>query len=157
MWKVIAIVLLAVVLIVGCATIFKGTSQQIHLPFFLPNKACIKIADVYVDGVKVGQTPIVIKVNCNNEHTIELKKLDGTSKSFRTPQYLAFDWLILDILPYGLNCTVIAIIVDAVTGSWDYLGQNYLMKVDPIKLAEPVAGVGENPFAHRHIDLDLSR
>ena len=123
MFKIVMSILLVLALCIGCATIFKGTTGEVNA------KALTGTADVYVDGIKAGQTPMTVKISCNNQHTIELKKADGTTKAFRTDQSLGAGWLIVDIIPGG----IISIVVDAVTGSWYYVTPKEVTIDNPIK------------------------
>ena len=77
---------------------------------------------------------MTVKISCNNQHTIELKKADGTTKAFRTDQSLGAGWLIVDIIPGG----IISIVVDAVTGSWYYVTPKEVTIDNPIKEKQSV-------------------
>jgi hypothetical protein len=62
------LVLLASTSIVGCATLFKGTSQSISVSS-VPSGA-----DVFVDNEFKGKTPVSIKLKKNKYNTIEIRK-----------------------------------------------------------------------------------
>jgi hypothetical protein len=152
--KKVVFVLIALVLIsAGCAAIFKGSGSEIS------SKALSGTADIYVDGSKVGQTPMTLKLN-NSAHKIELKKEDGTTKVFMVNPSVGGGWIVADILLTGL----IGIIVDAATGSWNYLEPHEVIIDDPIgnqtitlTPAEEVWHTKDNPLLHKRITVDLTK
>lgn len=62
------LLVLNVVLFASCSTIFKGTSQSITFSSEPPG------AEVLVDGISMGQTPVTIKLKKNKYDSLMLKK-----------------------------------------------------------------------------------
>jgi hypothetical protein len=96
----------------GCATLFKGTSEEVRL------ESKPGGAEVWIDGQKIGTTPVSLKLESKKTYNIEFK-LDGKTKTFRLTNHMAAGYLILDILA-GL----VPVIVDAATGAWMKLDTN---------------------------------
>lgn len=95
----------------NCATIFKGTSEEVN---FGSNPVG---AEVWVDGQLMGKTPINFKLSSKKEYKIEFK-FEDQSKSVVLNNHIGADWIILDVLG-GL----IPVIIDAATGAWYSLDQ----------------------------------
>lgn len=96
----------------GCATLFKGTSEEVRFGSD-PQKA-----EVWVNGAKMGETPISLKLESKKTYQIEFRK-EGYKPVTRTiTNHVGAGWIILDVLA-GL----IPIIVDAATGAWYSLDQ----------------------------------
>lgn len=90
----------------GCATLFKGTSEEIN---FGSNPVG---AEVWVDGNMMGHTPVNFKLVTKKTYTIELR-YQGQSKTITLNNHVGAGWIILDVLA-GL----IPVIIDAATGAW---------------------------------------
>jgi len=111
-WK--ALVALIVSLhFVGCATLFKGTTQEVHFNSN-PQKA-----RVFVNGADMGETPIALKLETKKTYTIEFRADGYRSKSYTVSNHVGAGWVILDVLS-GL----VGVIIDAATGAWYSLDQN---------------------------------
>jgi hypothetical protein len=96
----------------SCATLFKGTSEEVRFGSE-PQKA-----EVWVNGAKMGETPISLKLESKKTYTIEFRK-EGYKPVTRTiTNHVGAGWIILDVLA-GL----IPVIVDAATGAWYSLDQ----------------------------------
>jgi PEGA domain len=66
--SVLIVVLFSFVfLISSCATLFKGTRQEVSFNSN-PQKA-----EVWVNGAKLGETPVSLKLESKKDHTIEFK------------------------------------------------------------------------------------
>jgi hypothetical protein len=112
---VFKIVSLAVVLgmfwsLSGCATILAGKQKDVSFAAD-PNGA-----QVYVNGSLMGTTPVQIKLENNKDYTIEFKKEGYQTKTYFLNKGIGVGWLILDVL-FGL----VPVVVDAVTGDWNFL------------------------------------
>jgi len=96
----------------SCATLFKRTSEEVRFGSE-PQKA-----EVWVNGAKMGETPISLKLESKKTYTIEFRK-EGYKPVTRTiTNHVGAGWIILDVLA-GL----IPVIVDAATGAWYSLDQ----------------------------------
>lgn len=96
----------------SCATIFKGTSQEVNFNSD-PQKA-----EVCVNGTKMGETPVALKLVCKKTYTIEFKREGYETKAYTITNHVGAGWVILDVLT-GL----VGVIVDAATGAWYSLDQ----------------------------------
>lgn len=96
----------------SCATLFKGTSQEVSFNSD-PQKA-----EVWVNGNKMGETPLALKLECKKTYTIEFKKEGYETKSYNITNHVGAGWIILDVLA-GL----VGVVVDAATGAWYSLDQ----------------------------------
>jgi len=99
-------------LLSGCATLFKGTSEEVRFGS-APQKA-----EVWVNGAKMGETPISLKLESKKTYQIEFRKEGYKPVQRNITNRVGAGWIILDVLA-GL----IPIIVDAATGAWYSLDQ----------------------------------
>jgi hypothetical protein len=90
----------------GCATLFKGTSEEVRF------ESKPTGAEVWIDGIKFGTTPAVFKLESKKTYAIEFK-MDGKTRAVRPTNHMQAGYLVLDILA-GL----VPVIVDAATGAW---------------------------------------
>lgn len=93
-------------LLTGCATLFKGDTQVI------PVTSDVEGAEVLVNGVPYGKTPLQLRLKTNKTYTIIVRKGDR-ERTFTITNSIGAQWVILDILG-GL----IPVIIDASTGAW---------------------------------------
>jgi len=96
----------------NCATLFKGTSEELNL------NSDPQRAKVYLNGIKMGETPVTLKLECKKTYTIEFKKEGFETQTYNITNHVGAGWIILDVLA-GL----IGVIVDAATGAWYSLDQ----------------------------------
>lgn len=75
-------------------------------------------AEVFVNGVPRGKTPLSLQLDSSHGQVITFKKPGYKDHTVTLTSQLGAGWLILDIL-FGI--TLVPIIVDAATGSWNYL------------------------------------
>jgi hypothetical protein len=94
----------------GCATILAG--KQANVSFSADPEG----AQVYVNGSLMGKTPVQIKLENNKDYTIEFREEGYQTKTVFLSKGLGAGWLILDVV-FGL----VPVIVDAVTGDWNFL------------------------------------
>ncbi len=111
--SVSCILALTMCLLVGCAAIFSGTSDNVD---FSSEPSAAK---VYVNGNLMGNTPCRLKLESKKVYQIEFKKEGYETKTFTITNHVGVGWIILDILG-GL----IPIVVDAATGAWYGLDQD---------------------------------
>ena len=96
----------------NCATLFKGTNEEVRFGSE-PQKA-----EVWINGAKIGETPISLKLESKKTYQIEFRK-EGYRPVTRTiTNHVGAGWIILDVLA-GL----VPVIVDAATGAWYSLDQ----------------------------------
>jgi len=96
----------------SCATLFKGTSEEVRFGSD-PQKA-----EVWVNGAKMGETPISLKLESKKTYQIEFRKEGYKTVTKNITNRVGAGWIILDVLA-GL----IPVIVDAATGAWYSLDQ----------------------------------
>lgn len=96
----------------SCATLFGKKTHNLAVSSEPRN------ADVYVNGFKMGQTPVELKLKADKSYTIEFRKEGYESVTKVVNTKVGAGWIVLDVLGGG-----IPIIVDAVTGSWSKLDQ----------------------------------
>lgn len=104
----ISMLLVFVLTLEGCATIFSGSYDEVDLSSEPTG------AKILVNGKDEGNTPMTVRLKKSKEYTIEFVKDGFQTKSLRMTYGLGAGWLILDILS-GL----VGIIVDAATGNWN--------------------------------------
>ena len=115
-------------LISSCALIFKGTKEEVNFGSD-PQRA-----EVYVNGVKMGETPFALKLVTKETYAIEFRLEGYKSKSFQINNKVGAGWIILDIL-----CGLIPVIIDAATGAWYSLDQKNINAVLEKQQEEPIA------------------
>jgi hypothetical protein len=99
----------------GCATLFNEKDPAVS---FMSSPSD---AQVYVNGAQMGETPCTIKLETDKEYTIEFRKDGYQTKTYFLTNQIGPVWIILDILG-----GFIPIIVDAATGDWYELSQEYV-------------------------------
>jgi hypothetical protein len=108
-----AFLLLPVLLVFSsCATLLKGTNQLVTFGSDPQN------AEVWVNGAKLGETPLSIMLETKKTYTIEFKK-EGFRPTTKTiTNHVGAGWIVLDVI-----CGLVPVIVDASTGAWYSLDQ----------------------------------
>jgi len=109
--KIIALGL-AILYLSSCATIFKGTTEEVNV------NSDPQRAQIFIDGKLMGETPITLKMESKKTYLIEFKKEGYKTKTFNLTNHVGAGWIILDVLA-GL----IPVVVDAATGAWYHLDQ----------------------------------
>ena len=101
--------LIACVLIAGngCATVFKGNNSNVG---FVSQPAG---AEVFVNGFKMGQTPMQVKLESKKTQVVEFRMAGYKPQTFTLTNSVGAGWVVLDVL-FG----IIPVVVDAVTGAW---------------------------------------
>ena len=102
----------------SCATIFKGSTDDVS---FSSDPSGAK---VYVNGTLLGTTPVQLELKSINSYTIEFKKEGYETRTVLLNNSVGGGWIVLDVL-FGL----VPIIVDAATGNWYSLDQEYVNAV----------------------------
>ena len=76
-------------------------------------------AEVYVNGFRMGVTPVELNLKADKSYTIQYRKKGYQSVTKVVNTKVGAGWIILDVLG-GL----IPVIVDAATGNWNKLDQD---------------------------------
>ena len=105
--------------VTGCATVFKGATDTVNFASE-PTEA-----DLYVNGTNLGKTPLQLELKSKSKdtHTCEFKKQGYETKAVILYSSVGAGWVILDIVFLLL---FIPIIVDAASGNWFEIDQNYV-------------------------------
>lgn len=96
----------------SCATLL---APKTH-PLSLNSKP--EDAEIYIDGVKMGKTPVKIKLKASKSYIIEFRKEGYEPISRIVNTKVNTDWLLIDVLAGFLP-----VLVDAATGAWNVLDQ----------------------------------
>jgi len=99
----------------GCAALEKGTHERVDFVSEPTN------ADVYVNGELMGTTPVTLKLESKETYQIEFKKKGYTTKRYTITNHVGTKWIVFDVI-----LGVAPVLVDAITGSWYELDQDYL-------------------------------
>lgn len=106
MRSLLSLLLLALIPLTGCATLFAGT----------PNVAMDSTpvaADVYINGEMVGTTPLKMELEPKHVESITFRADGYEDLTVYLGRSVGAGWVVLDILG-----GVLPVIVDAVTGKW---------------------------------------
>lgn len=109
----IASIIALTLLNTGCAALFAPMTHPLSISSD-PHGAV-----VYVNGYKMGTTPLELSLKADKSYTIEFRKegYDTVTRVVNTK--VGAGWVILDVLG-----GVIPVVIDAATGSWNMLDQN---------------------------------
>jgi hypothetical protein len=124
--KVIFIALICVYLS-SCALVFKGTKQEVSF------RSDPKRAEVYINGIRMGETPLTLKLVTKQTYAIEFKIEGYKPKSVQINNKVGAGWVVLDIV-LGL----VPVIVDAATGAWYSLDQKNIDAVLEKQQKKPI-------------------
>jgi hypothetical protein len=97
----------------GCATLFKGNTERVDM------QASPVQADVYIDGILMGKTPLQLKLASKKEYAIEFRAEGYQPRVYHISNRVGAGWIVLDVI-LGL----VPVIIDAATGAWCKLDQN---------------------------------
>ncbi|WP_395842933.1 PEGA domain-containing protein [Cystobacter fuscus] len=97
----------AVSLSVGCATVFADKTNLI------PISSTPTHADVYIDGLKRGRTPLTLQLDPRRSYTIVFKKEGLEDKVFDVRNQVGVGWVVLDVV-LGLW----PVLIDMSTDAW---------------------------------------
>jgi len=100
----------------GCwATMVKGSSSDIQ------TNSSPRGAEVWVNGINRGMTPLKLTLRSNENYTIMFKKEGYETVTRNVSCSVSAGWVILDIMS-----GIVPVIIDAATGSWYRLDQENL-------------------------------
>ncbi len=119
--KILACLAVIILLIHGCASIFKGTNEQIYV-----NSEPVG-AKIYVNGALMGSTPVMLQLKSNKTYNIEFRMDGYETRTYTLTNHLGAGWVILDVL-----CGLLPVVIDAITGAWYGLDQdNVYIQLEP--------------------------
>jgi hypothetical protein len=119
---------LAASLQTACATVLARDREMVSVTSDLPG------AEVHVNGVPYGKTPLQLPVDGSTDQTITIK-VGSTLHTCVLAATIRPEWIVLDVAMGG-----IPVIVDAVTGKWRSLDSTYCHAAMPgggVGLGEP--------------------
>lgn len=116
MKKLMALMLVFSLISTGCATVFKGGAEPVEFSSNPPG------AEVYVDGLQRGTTPVSVPLESNKTHNVEFRKPGYTTQTSSLSNGVDGGWIVLDVVP-GFLLGFIPLIVDAITSDWNKLNQ----------------------------------
>ncbi len=101
------LVLLLCFLLTGCATLFKSKTAVVNFDSEPQG------VDVYINGNRMGTTPLPLKLSHKEPVTVTFKKEGYQDKTYIINTKVGAGWVILDV--FG---GFIPVIIDAVTENW---------------------------------------
>ena len=104
--KIQAIALCAALALSGCASIIKGSEEQITV---VSDKDVV----IYVDGVKYGTESAIAKIKKGKTHTVTVKKEGCEAVSIETGEKFDMTSLLGILIDFG----IISIPIDLMTGA----------------------------------------
>ena len=110
-WRIVMIVMAAGV-VAGCATLFNSGTKSVAM------SSNPSAAQVWIDNVNRGATPITLELNNHQSHTVVFRKEGYQDVACELTASVGAGWVILDILG-GL----LPVIIDAATGEWKGIDQ----------------------------------
>jgi hypothetical protein len=127
----------------GCAAIFNGTTETVRINTLPPG------ADVSVNGNYLGQGPIDVQVKRQSSTAVQVTKDGYQPGSVLVEHHAEAGWFLWDITTCIIPVTLcIPVIVDAVSGAWFGIDDEYAVKLQPLPKPPPVvqpAPVPESP------------
>ncbi len=103
--SLIFVLVLCVVLAPGCATILRGSTQQVTVACEYPN------ATLYIDGIQTA--PGVQTLKRDRFHYIKAEMPDYPTANLSISNNISFGWLLISFLSFGILGTI----VDTLTGA----------------------------------------
>lgn len=113
----VGIVLVSVISLVGCATLFKQKSRTVAF------NSDPQGAEIYINGNRMGKTPMPMNLSNLKAVTVTFKKEGYDDKTYIINTKVGGGWVVLDCLG-----GFIPVIIDAVTENW------YNLDTDEVKV-----------------------
>ncbi len=113
----VGIVLVSVISLVGCATLFKQKSRTVAFD------SDPQGAEIYINGNRMGKTPMPMNLSNLKAVTVTFKKEGYDDKTYIINTKVGGGWVVLDCLG-----GFIPVIIDAVTENW------YNLDTDEVKV-----------------------
>lgn len=111
-FSVITIVILTI-LNSSCATILAPDTHRLAVSS-QPDGA-----EIYVNGFKMGTTPVELNLKADKSYTIEFRKKGYESVTRIVNTKVGAGWVVLDVIT-----GFVPVIIDASTGAWNKLDQD---------------------------------
>jgi hypothetical protein len=110
----------------GCAAVFKGSTQEVRFD------AVPQGADVRIESQYVGTAPLETELRRGDSPNVRVSKPGYADQTIHVQHHPDTPWFIWDIA----TCVVpvllcIPVLVDAISGSWYSLEDEYRVKLDP--------------------------
>lgn len=102
---------------IGCATLFKQKTRVVDFD------SDPKGADVYINGSRMGKTPVPLQLSNLKGVTVTFKKDGYEDKTYLINTKVGAGWVVLDVLG-----GFIPVIIDAATENW------YNLDTDSVKV-----------------------
>jgi hypothetical protein len=110
--------------LVGCAAVFRGTTETVHI------ESNPEGADATKSSVKIGTTPTDLAVSRSKSTQIILTKPGYEERPVQVKTSINAGWLVLDIITC-LPTFCIPLIIDGVTGAWMDVEKRYVATLKP--------------------------
>ena len=124
--KILSIALICIYLS-SCALVFKGTKQDVSF------RSEPQRAEVYVNGIRMGETPLTLRLVTKQTYAIEFRREGYKPKSVQINNKVGAGWVVLDIV-LGL----VPVVIDAATGAWYSLDQKNIDAVLEKQQKKPI-------------------
>jgi hypothetical protein len=109
----ISALIIAFGIINGCATLFAPSTYPLAI------SSDPREADVYVNGFKMGVTPVELSLKPDKSYSIEFRKEGFQTITRVVNTKVGAGWVVLDVLG-----GIIPVLIDASTGAWHQLDQD---------------------------------
>ena len=109
--KHLAVLVLVAVSSSGCATLFNSEVKAVGM-YSSPMEA-----EVWVNGIMRGKTPLSVELDNQESHTVVFKKEGHSDVTCNLGSEFEVGWLIVDVVP-GILLSVVPSVIDAATGDW---------------------------------------
>ena len=109
----ISLIITLSILITSCATLFAPKTHPLAIASEPGG------AEVYVNGIKMGVTPIELNLKADKSYAIEFRREGYESTTRVVNTKVGAGWVVLDVLG-----GFIPVIIDAATGDWNKLDQD---------------------------------
>ena len=120
----------------GCATLLADKVKAV------PIQTTPTGADVYIDGIKRGRTPLTLQLDPRRSYTLVFKGEGLEDQVFDVRNEVGVGWVVLDVILGGLPA-----IIDAQTGAWhSFVPESVQVPLRPSAQAhQPGAQQGTRP------------
>ncbi|MFO7999104.1 MAG: PEGA domain-containing protein [Bacteroidales bacterium] len=108
----LGLLLMTAPLYFGCATLLAPKTHPLSIASEPQG------AQVFVNGVNMGTTPVQLNLKADQNYTIEFRKEGYEIQNHIVNSQVGAGWVIVDVL-FG----IVPVVVDAATGAWNKLDQ----------------------------------